>query len=273
MQSSYHWPAKERVSILTAIVLLSYALRQLLNLPVHQLDLSLGFVRLTFQLNLGTLLSLLAAGLTAAGMDWLLQTHPRWRESDQRFGLEHLLLPTLTALIIGVALNTLPGPLLWWLGFGSGGALMVLVFLSEYIVVDVHDARYPVASVSLTALSFAFYLILASALCSAEARLFLLFPALFLGGGLIVLRILRLRLSGTWEFRGALVIALVSAQFGAALHYWPLRPVPFGLALLGLTYALTEFIAALAEGTAPRQAFLTPLLLLLVFWGLALWFH
>ncbi len=272
MSSSIHWPERERLSVLTAIVLLTYALTRLLNLnlPIHHVELTVVGIRLSLELRFGAIISLVSAGLAATGMNWLLQTHPIWRKEGRGATLEHLLLPTLTALIVSLALGTLPSPGLWWLGFAVGGLLMVLVFVAEYIVTDIHDARYPVASVMLTALTFTFYLILTVTLRAANARLFLLAPALFLGSGLLALRVFRLRL-GSWFWVPAFVVALFCTQLAAALRYWPLTPVQFGLTLLGPAYALVDFIAARMEGENPRRALLAPLVLLGVFWGLAMW--
>ena len=64
-------------------------------------------------------------------------------------------------------------------------------------------------------------------------------PALFAGAGLAALRTLHLRLNERWETAWAFGIGLVAVQLGAALHYMPLTPVRFGLALLGPVYALT----------------------------------
>lgn len=272
MSSSSHWPEKSRLSILTAIVLLAYALTRLLNLPLYRLELSLAGIRLNLALHFGVIISLLAAGLIATGMRWLLQTHPAWRAGESNRLLEHLLLPTLTALIIGLALGTLNRPLLWWLGFGVGGVLMVLVLLAEYLATDMHDSRYPIAAVVLTALTFAFYLILSVALRAAAVRLFLLVPALFIGSGLIALRVLRLRL-GRWAWHQTLVIALLCTQLGAACRYWPLTPVQFGLIALGPAYALVDFLVAQTEGEKAGRALIAPLILLGVFWGMALWFR
>ncbi len=272
MSSSRHWPEKGRLSILMAVVLLAYVLTRLLHLPFYRLELSLAGINLNIALHFGVVISLLAAGLVATGMRWLLQTHPARQAGESAFVFEHLLLPTLTALIIGLALSTLDRPLLWWLGFGVGGILMALVLLAEYIAADRHDARYAAAGVVLMALTFAFYLILNVALRAANTRLFLLAPAVFLGSSLIALRVLRLRL-GQWAWQQTLVVALICAQFGAALRYWPLTPVQFGLLSLGPAYALVDFLAAQTEGESVRRALLAPILLLGVFWGLALWFR
>lgn len=182
-------------------------------------------------------------------------------------------MPTLSVLVIGVSLYTLPAGPTWWLGFGVGGVLLVVVFLAEYIVVDPADTRYPIATAVLTALAFAIFLILAVALRAANTRLFLILPALFLASGLAALRTLHLRLNERWEFNWAIGIALVETQLAAALHYMPLTPIRFGVVLLGPAYALTLLAVSVLDGNPFRRASVEPLVMLAILWGLAVWFH
>jgi hypothetical protein len=257
-----------RVSVLTAAVLLAFALTRVIHTPYYTLELSLAGIALTIKVNLNTAIALLAAGLSATGVVWLLRAHPSLQPGETA---EHWLLPLLTTLVIGVALHTLPAGPLWWAGFGIGGGLLVVVFLAEYVAAEPKDTRYPLATAALTAISFAIYLILAVTLHSAGARLYLLAPALFLAGGLAALRTLHLRLDERWEFGWALGIALAVTQLAAALHYWPLTPVRFGLALLGPIYALTALAAGISEGNPFRRAFVEPAVMLGLIWGLAAW--
>src|SRR5512135_2240495 len=112
-------PDPARVSVLTAAVLLAFALTRVIVAPHLDLHIPLGKLNLNFAFNLITLVVLLAAGVTAAGVDWLLRTHPSLEKGETR---EHWLLPTLTVFMIGIALYTLPKTAVWWLGFGLGGA-------------------------------------------------------------------------------------------------------------------------------------------------------
>ncbi len=271
MTERRYLPDPTRISVLTAAVLLAFALTRVLNAPhLFTLLLPVGTVTLTLAFNLNTVIVLLAAGVTATGMDWLLRTHPSLEKGETR---EHWLLPTLTVLVTGIALYTLPNSPIWWLGFGLGAVIFLVVALAEFVVVDPNDARYPVATAILTVLAFIILLVLAVALSASNARLIMLVPALFLAGGLAALRTLHLRLNERWDFAWALGIGLVAAQLGAALHYLPLSPVRFGLVLLAPLYALTVLAVSLAEGNPFRRSFLEPTVMLFLFWGLAVWFH
>ena len=270
MTEKRYLPDPTRVSILTAIVLLAFALTRLVSAPPLPLTIPLAGVYVTLSFNLNTMIVVLAAGLTAAGMDWLLRTHPSLEKGETR---EHWLLPTLTVLVIGVVLYTLPQTVIWWLGFGLGAAILLLVFFAEFVAVDPIDSRYPFATAVLTVLAFIIFLILAVALKATNIRLFLLAPALFVGGGLVALRTLHLRLNERWELTWAIGIGLVTIQLGAALYYMPLTPVRFGLGLLGPLYALTSLAVSLAEGIPPRQAILEPAVMLVLLCGLMIWFR
>jgi hypothetical protein len=264
-------PDSSRISVLTAAVLLAFALtRVLATTPLFSVLLPLGNFRFTLAINLNTVIVLLAAGVTATGMDWLLRTHPELKKGGTR---EHWLLPTLTVLVIGIALYSLPNTPIWWLGFGLGAAIFLVVALAEYVVVDPNDSRYQLAAAVLTVIAFIIFLILAVALKAVNARLVMLVPALFLAGGLTALRTLHLRLYQHWEVAWSIGLGLVSAQLGAALHYLPLSPVRFGLAMLAPLYALTLLAVSLMEGVPFRRAFLEPTLMLALFWGLAVWFQ
>jgi hypothetical protein len=163
--------------------------------------------------------------------------------------------------------------LTWWLGFSLGAILLVLVLISEYVAVDPSDIRYPMATAALTSLAFAIFLVLAGALKASNGRLFLVAPALFGGSFLAALRTLHLRLNERWELAWAIGIGLVGMQLGAALHYWPLTPVRFGLALLAPVYALTLLAVAVVNETPFRKAALEPGIMLVLLWGLMIWFR
>ena len=264
-------PDPNRVSVLTAAILLAFALTHVIKAPqFFSVLIPVGSFRLTLSFNLNTIIVLLAAGVTATGMDWLLRTHPSLEKGETR---EHWLLPTLSVLVIGIALSTLPTSPIWWLGFGLGAGLFLVVALAEFVVVDPTDTRYPLATAILTVLAFVIFLILAVALKAANARLVFLVPALFLAGGLATLRTLHLHLNERWELSWAMGIGLVAVQLGAALHYLPLTPVRFGLALLAPLYALTVLAVSLVEGYPFRRAFFEPAVMLILFWGLAIWFR
>lgn len=268
MVRSGHLPDADRLSVLAATILLAYASTRLIQLPSRELGIQLPGFYLAVELNIRAIVALLVGGLTASGADLLLRAHPGLRGKKT---FEHWFLPGLTAWVIGFPLYQLPLGSQWLASFILGGALLMLVLIAEYIAIDPDDLRYTPASAGLIAVSFSLYLILAIAMRSADLRLFLIMPVITLAGGLVSLRALHLRLRGRWFFFPAIALSLIIAQLTAALHYWPISPIAFGLTLLGPTYALTSLIGALAEGIPLRRAILEPTLVLIVVWGTAIW--
>ncbi len=268
MVKPQYLPDVNRLSVIAAIILLAYALARFVDLPARELSIQLPGIFLSVSLDIRVSVALLSAALTATGADWLLRGHP---ELSSRWTIEHWILPALTAWVIGIPLFQLPLGWIWWLGFFIGGATLMLVLVAEYVSVDPDDIRQPVAAAGLTALSFALYLTLVISVRIAGLRLFQILPALTLTAWLVSLRTLQLRLHGQWAFIQATVITLISAQIVSALHYLPISPIAYGLLILGPTYALTSFIANLAEGEPVRQAVVEPILVLSLVFAVALW--
>ncbi len=259
-------PEADRLGALAALVLLAYALTHWVQAPQFTLSIRLPGFFFAFPITLSTVMTLLAAGLSAAGMDWLLRAHP---SLGNRPAIEHWMLPTLSTFVIGGLLALLPANRAWWLAFAIGATLLILIFLAEYIVVEPAAPGYPTARALLTATSYALFLILATALRQGGARLVVLTPVIFVVSSLISLRIVHLDGADRWDFPWALGIGLVCAQMAAGLHYWPITPLQFGLALTGPFYALTILAMNITEEIPLRRALPGPLLILFTAWLVA----
>jgi hypothetical protein len=307
---SRHLPNPERLSVLAATILLAYALTRFVTLPGWVLTARPLGILISLRINVQTIIPLLVAGLMAAGSSWLLSDHPalqahpastlleetfsaarfpvrrtdgnRTRSQNERRapdqvqvqrgpGPEHWLLPAVVAWVIGIPLEQLPAGPQWLLGLAIGGGLLVLILTAEYIAIDAEDLRQPVAEAVLTAVSFAAYLLLAIALRAAETRLYLILPALAITASVISLRTWHLRLGGEWAWIEAVLVLLIVGQVAAALHYWPLPALSYGLAVLGPAYAMTNLVTSMAQGASLRQAIAGPVVMIVITWGAAWW--
>ena len=269
MKTNRYLPDINRISVLTATVLLAFALTRLLETTTYLVGFQVFGLLIRFDMDLRIIIILLASGLTATGMDWLLKSHPLIDKKERT--LEHWLVPMLMALVLGMPLYLLRMNPLWWAGFGIGGFLLVLVFWAEFIVVSPGDLSYPTAVVVLTVLSFALYLILAMILRYSGARLFFLLPVIFIATFLVSVRTLNLRLGGRWEIAWGLGVALVGVQLAAGLHYLPITPIYYGVILLAVLYGLTTLIASLLEGIPLRRAAVEPGIMLVLLLVLGIW--
>lgn len=265
-QSTTNLPDMNRLSVLSASVLLAYAVTPFIQLPAREFAMQLPGIFISFTLGFSTLNSIFAAVLAGLGSDWLLRAHPHYVETRNA---SHWLLPALTALVIGVPLNNLTIGLAWWAVFAFGGFLLAGVCVAEYIASDPADPRRVPMSAVLSAVSFALVLVLAVALRGASLRLFLIIPALTGAVFLTALRTLYLRLGERWVWAWSLGIALVVGEMAAGLYYWPVSPLQYGLILLGPAYAATSLAVALEEGRTQMALWLEPVLMLAVVWSLA----
>lgn len=260
-------PSADRIGVLVASVLLAFALTRIIQSPSFTITLELPGFYFALPLTLGTFMTILAAALTTAGMDWLTRFHP---SLGAKTNIEHLMLPTITTFVIGAPLSLLLNGTIWWAGFAFGAILLVSVFLAEYITIDPSAPTYALARAGLTALAYALFLILATFLRFSGARMFVMTPALFIVAALISLRILHLDGTDRWDFPWAIGIGMVCAQIGAGLHYWPLTPIQFGLALTGPLYALTMLSVSIAENIPLRRAVVGPAIVLSLAWATAI---
>ncbi len=267
MNEKRYLPDSDRVGVLTSTVLLAFALTHLIQVPEFNLEVQLPGFFLLIPLNLPTAMSVLTAGLTATGMDWLLHSHP---SLNGRPTYQWWLLPTLTTFVIAVPLSILPNGIAWWIGFAVAGTFLFFVFVAEYVVVDPGAPYYAIAMAGLTAISYTLFFVLAVALRYSSVRLYILVPALFLAAFLASLRILNLRLSDRWEYAWSAGIAFVCIQIASGLHYWPLSPIQFGLMLIGSLYGLTNLAVNLGEDQPARRAVLEPAIIIGLCWGLAI---
>jgi len=259
-------PASNRIGLLTSTVLLALALTRIVPSSAFNLELQLPGFFLTFPLNINTTMGLLTACLTATGMDWLLRGHPSLKG---RATFQWWFLPTLTTFVITIPLSILPNGSAWWIGIIVSGIFLFLVFLAEYIAVDANAPQYPASMAGLTAISYTLFFILAVALRTSEIRLYLIIPGLFIAASLTSLRILHLRLSGSWEYAWALGIGLICIQLATGFYYWPLAPIQFGLLLLGPLYGLVSLAINLGENIPTQRAVLEPAIVTALCWGLS----
>lgn len=266
----HHLPDANRLSVLAAIILFVYALTPFVNFPPQEVRFALFGIQFNFIFNFHTLVSLLVAALAAVGSEWLVRSHPNLGEQST---FQHWLLPAFSAWVIDIPLSTIAISAEWWIIFGFGGLFLVLVFVAEYISVDLSDSFHVPASIALSAVSFALYLVLAITVRAANLRLYLLVPALVLPAILICLRTLYLRLNGKWCLEWGAAAAIIIGQITIGMHYLRLSPISFGMVLLGILYALTNAASALEEERPLRTAWIEPAAMLAVFLTLAAFFQ
>lgn len=255
MIESEQKPNLDRLSIITAIVLLAYALTAFINLPERTLSLQLPGFLFEINFNFTTLVSLLVAAMAAAGTNWLISSHPL---ANSILPYHHWILPALTASAIGVPLGILEISSAWWIIFTLGGFLFAAVLSAEYISVDPSDTRYPLATIILTSVALALLLVLTITVRGAGLRLYVVLFTVVPSAVLVAARCLSLRLFGKWSLIWSLAVGLTVGQLVVAFHYLPLSPAQFGVMVTGVVYGLISLIHGLEEHQSKRVLWVEP---------------
>jgi hypothetical protein len=244
-------PNPDRLSALTALVLLAFGLTRVTVLPTLPLQATLLGLVVRVEINTRLIMLLLAAGLAVAGADWLLRSHPA--ATSLRFPVEHWIIPGLAAFSVGSIVTRLPLGHALWLGLVLGAALLVAVLIAEFHVVDPQDPRHDAAAIGLRVLSYLFLVGAIFALTSGEMRAIFKVPLLFLATLAMSWRLLRLRKPRDEAWVLALVIGLSVAQLGWVLHYWPLPAVREALLLVLVVYLAEGLLLAAQQDRLPPK--------------------
>src|SRR5579859_2074764 len=230
MQPARRLPQSDRLSVLTAVIILAYALTRVLDLPSRAVHTTLFGSALGFDLNGQFLMLVLVAALISAGSDTVVRSHPRLADRPHQTTVIHWILPGASALVLGAALNLLPDGLLWWLGLAVSALVLMAVLIAEYVVVDRADPAWDVAALGLTALAYALALVLFALLRSLSERAVISASIAGLVAGALALRLFMLKDAPVGRAAlYAVVVGLVSAESTWALSYWRVTAASVGL--------------------------------------------
>lgn len=240
MHKTHHVPDRDRLSILTAIILLAYALARFVQLPTRTVSATLFGSSIGFNLDGPFILLLLVAALISTGSDTLMRSHPTFRGASPARTAIHWILPGGAALGLGLLLNRLPPGVGWWAGLALSAVFLILVLVAEYTVVAPDDAGFYWAALGLTVLAYAIGLTFFTLLRGSSGRAAITATAAALVSGLIGLRLLLLAGAALRDsLSHAGVIGLCLGQCTWALNYWPAGALGTGLILLVIFYTCT----------------------------------
>jgi hypothetical protein len=237
------FPSRDRLSVLTAVIVLAFALARFLDLPARTLGTTLFGSPLGLELNGPLLMLVLVAALISAGADTLIRSHPTLAGQVGRRTFVHWILPGATALVAGAALNRAPAGPVWWFGLALTAVALIAVLVAEYIVVDRNDPSWDLAALGLTALAYVVALVLFAVLRSLSARALVSATVSGLVAAGLAWRLLALKgAPAGGSARSAAVVGLVVAEAIWALNYWRVSPSSTGL-LAMIPFYLTVGIA------------------------------
>jgi hypothetical protein len=250
-----------RLSVFVSIILIALGISVLIPSSLFEITTRVFSLQFSFPVNLYFFSNILITLLTATGMMWFLQSHPNLSRGTL---IQHSITPSITSFILSIVLHSMKIGPSWWFIFLMGGAVLLLVIIAEYVVIEPTDVWFPFSIVGLMSLSYLLFLIFLSAISFSDQRLFTVALIVFPISFLVTLRSIQLRTS-KWETGWAIGISFVTTQFALVFHYWPITPVQYGVFITGILFSLVEFSQNILEKNPLKRAVIEPAVGFLLF--------
>lgn len=245
---------RDRASVVAALVVLGLFLATFLQLSTWTRDLTVLGSPLTIRITQTGLMAMLLVGITCAGTDAIVRSHPTARRIEARYSFVTWTLPALTVLLAVVLLPQAPAPFYRIGGMALTGLVLILVISAEYTTVDPEDSRYPLARLSLNGWAYLLGLVIFVLIYSLKARSLVSATAVMVVSSLLALEFLR---SAGQGFRRtalyALIAGLSTAEIIWAMNYWRIGGITGGLLLLLGFYVFTGLANQQLQGRLTRR--------------------
>jgi hypothetical protein len=245
---------RERASIVATLVVLGLILAVFLQIPSRTYLITVLGSELKVSLTQTALMAALLVGITCAGTDSIVRSHPTARLIEARYSFVTWTLPGLTALLATVLLPQAPTQLYRAVGLVATGLILVWVISAEYYTVDATDSRYLTARLSLNAWAYLVALVFFVLIYSEKARSLVSATGVSLVSALLALEFLRS--AGRGFGRTALYAAIAGLCTGEivwAMNYWRISGVTGGLILLLGFYVFTGLANQQLRGKLTRR--------------------
>lgn len=245
---------RERASVVATLVVLGLILSAFLQIPAWAFSLTVLGSPLTISFTQTALMAVLLVGITCAGTDAIVRSHPSVQHVETRFSFVTWTLPALTVLLATVLLPQLPTRLYQMAGLVLTGLVLILVISAEYYTVDRHDSQYLTARLGLNAWAYLVALIIFVLIYSAKSRSLVSATAVALVGALLALELLRGAGRGFGRTALYAVIAgLCTGEIIWAMNYWRISGITGGLILLLGFYVATGVVNQQLQGRINRR--------------------
>lgn len=239
-------PDLDRLSSLSALILLTYGVVRIARLPTLEAELGLFGLVIPLVVNTRLIMLGLAAALSTLGAHWLVRSHPQLQE--ERLDYVQLVLPGLAALGLGGLLTSIATGPAFWIGLPLGAAFLMLIFTAEFYAADPTDPRYSAWALVLHILAYLLILEVFFAVRASSLRAIFSVPIVFLTSSTAGWRLLSLQREQPVDFRYALVAGWIAAQLAWALHYLPIYPLQGAIILTLVNYATLTLLARQLSG-------------------------
>jgi len=245
---------RDRASVVATLVVLGLILAAFLELPPWSHDLTVLGSPLRINISQTALMAALLVGITCAGTDAIVRSHPTAQRIEARFSFVTWTLPALTVLLATILLPQAPTRLYQLGGYILTGLILILVISAEYYTVDPASPRYLAARLSLNGWAYFLAIVLFTLIYSAKARSLVSATGVSLVSMLLALEFLRS--AGRGFGRTALYAAIAGLSTGEiiwAMNYWRISGITGGLILLLGFYVATGLANQQLQGRLTRR--------------------
>jgi hypothetical protein len=245
---------RERASVLATLVVLGLILATFLQFPPWSHDLTVLGSPLTVNITQTALMAMLLVGITCAGTDAIVRSHPRAQRIEARHSFVTWTLPALTVLLATVLLPQAPTRLYRLVGYVLTGLILILVISAEYYTVDPTDRLYLASRLSLNAWAYLLALVIFVLIYSAKARSLVSATGVTIVSTLLALEFLRSAGRGFGRTGlYALIAGLTTGEIIWAMNYWRVGGLTGGLILLLSFYTATGLANQQLQGRLTRR--------------------
>ncbi len=240
----------DRLSIISALIILNYALMPFIYSPEIPLNFSILGIVFNFNLNYSNLMVLSASAFGAVGSYWLLYDHPLINRTNI---LIHLILPTLISGVMSIPLNVIAIGPAWWIVFALESILIIFTIIAEFYSIDPQNSLFALSKIILLPLALSLILLLSISVRSADYRLYI--EAIILTTVFVIIFIRLNALASSAEKKTkTLLSAFLFTQVLTACHYLPLPSIAFGLILTGYACFLITLPLTTESAEKPTEA-------------------
>jgi len=245
---------RDRASVVATLVVLGLILAAFLEFPPWTHDLTVLGSPLQINVSQTALMAALLVGITCAGTDAIVRSHPTAQRIEARFSFVTWTLPALTVLLATILLPQAPTRLYQLGGYVLTGLILILVISAEYYTVDPASPRYLAARLSLNGWAYLLAIVLFTLIYAAKARSLISATGVALVSTLLALEFLRSAGRGFGRTAlYALIAGLSTGEIIWAMNYWRISGITGGLILLLGFYVATGLANQQLQGRLTRR--------------------
>lgn len=243
----------DRTSVTVGVVLVGIVLLLVLQMPSRAFQFTPLGTPLTFRMTGTWIVSLLLVGLTCAGTEAAMRTHPLVRQHIVRYTFPAWILPGLTTLALTLFLPQSPSLFYWLVGLVLGGSVLAWLILVHYQLIDDSVRIAAPVRIARSLIAYLLALVFFASIYRTRLRSLVTATAVTAVATLIPLSILGGEgkpLRRTVLYAG--VIGLLLGQTTWALNYWRANVLTVGVLLMLLFYLLVGVAREHLRGTLDR---------------------